>query len=84
MDLYDYYYGLKKVGKLDTKQLADKLGISRCHLSGLINGRLPPSFKLAIKIERVTDGEVSMMEMFRYAIKNFDKLAKQYRIEREK
>lgn len=39
--------------------MADKLGITITHLRMLLNGKASPSKKLAIKIEKVTNGEVS-------------------------
>jgi len=43
--------------------IADKLGISSCHLSLIMNGNTAPSKNLAIRIEHLTRGIVTKEEV---------------------
>jgi len=79
MDLYDYFHKRKKEEAgfcLDT--FADMLGVSKCHLSIIINGRGAPSIILAFRIEEATQGEVTFMEMIKWVRKNKDRIMKKY------
>jgi transcriptional regulator with XRE-family HTH domain len=61
MNLKEYLY-LKKV---TIKDLSELLDYSRPHLSGVVNGKLKPSRKLARAIQKYTNGEVTMEEIFK-------------------
>lgn len=78
MDLYDYYFKLKKEGEVDVGKMAELFGCGRCHLSQLIHGRIPPSFTLANRIEKATNGKVTMLEMMAFAKKKLKDMPKQY------
>lgn len=53
MDLRTYLFQ----NRIKKGLFAEQLGISKAHLSRLVNGRMP-SLTLAIKIEEFTDGAV--------------------------
>jgi len=44
-------------------QFCRDLGISRAHLYRILNGENSPGPKLAEKIEKATDGQVTVMEL---------------------
>lgn len=58
MQLQDYLvqFGIKQ------QALAEKLGISRSHISELANGQALPSLKLARDIELQTEGHVALQD----------------------
>jgi len=45
------------------KNFATKLNISQPYLCGLKSGRCRPSYELAMKIEKITNGQVTAWEM---------------------
>jgi len=49
--------------KLRYKRLAELLGVTPSHVTQLINGKRRPSPELALKIEEVTQGAVTRMEL---------------------
>lgn len=61
MDLKDYLY-LKRMTINDFSEL---IGYSRNHISGIINGRLKPTKKLAMYIELKTNGEVKAEDLLK-------------------
>lgn len=65
MDLYDYFYKLKKETGLEMREFAAILGISNSYLSTLVNKRSYPGFKMAKKIEKGTNGEVTMLDFMK-------------------
>jgi transcriptional regulator with XRE-family HTH domain len=73
MDLYDYFYKCKKECGLEMQDFAKDIGVSASFLSLLINGRTPPSFTLALKIQDITKGKVTLLELMDYAQKNMKK-----------
>jgi transcriptional regulator with XRE-family HTH domain len=73
MDIYDFYYlEIKKKG-LTMHYLAEKIGCNRSYLNLLIQGKAKPSFILAKKIEEVTAGKVTVIEVFQYYCDMCDK-----------
>jgi len=59
MKLFDW---MEKKSHPDT-WLADKLGISRAAVHGYRHGKSTPSLENAIKIVRITEGEVDYIDM---------------------
>ncbi len=84
MDIYDYFYKRKKETGFELRDFAKMIDITATHLSLLINGRTPPSFKLAQKIEDITDGEVTLVEMFSFAQQKLSKKPKKAYVSRKK
>lgn len=64
MNLRDY---LKKKG-LKQYFIASQLGISRAHFHRLLNGTGMPSLEIAVKIELLTNGEVTPKELYLEAV----------------
>ncbi len=50
---------------LSVLEFSHTLDHSRAHISGVVNGRLKPSRKLARRIEKETNGEVTMEELLK-------------------
>lgn len=48
---------------LSTKQAAQQLGLSRVHLHSIVTGRITAGKKLAIKIQRWSNGNVKYSEI---------------------
>jgi len=67
MDIYDYFYAVRKETGIEHREMAARFDISGSHLSTLMTGRRAPSFALAQHIEKITEGKVTMMEMMQYA-----------------
>ena len=63
MDLYDYFYKMKKEKGLEVRDLAKMLGVNASYMSCLLNARRYPGFSLAEKIEKVTNGEVKALDL---------------------
>lgn len=73
MDLYDYFYKCKKENGIEMQDLAKQFGVSASFLSMLINGRTPPSFSLGCKIQELTKGKVTLVELMDYAQRHVKK-----------
>ena len=58
MKLHDYL----KINNIKLTDFAKKLGVTMPHLSGVTNGRIVCSQKLATKIQSKSDGAVSIEE----------------------
>ena len=76
MDLYDYYYQMKKTHRITQKELAQALGISPIYLSNLLFKRTMPSFQLALKIEEYTEKKVNAWEFMNSIHENINKKEK--------
>jgi len=63
MDLYDYFYKIKKETGAEVRDFAKMLGINQSYMSCLLNARRYPGFALAEKIEKVTNGEVKAIDL---------------------
>jgi transcriptional regulator with XRE-family HTH domain len=61
MDLRTYLFQKR----LSVTDFSDKLGCSRIHLSGVVNGKRIPSLLLAKSIEKFTNGEVTVEELLK-------------------
>lgn len=61
MDLKDYLY----LKRMTINHFSDLIGYSRNHISGVINGRIKPTKKLAQYIEKMTEGEVKAEELLK-------------------
>jgi plasmid maintenance system antidote protein VapI len=61
MKLKDYLY----FNELTIVDFSIMLGYSRGHISNIVNGRTIPTFKLALVIERMTNGQVKAEELIR-------------------
>jgi len=61
MNLKDYLY----IKRMNINQFSEFIGYSRNHISGIINGRLKPTRKLAQYIEKMTNGEVKAEELLK-------------------
>lgn len=59
MKLREYLF----VNRISVKEFSKSVDYSRTHLSGVVNGKLKPSKKLARAIEKATQGEVSIEEL---------------------
>ena len=59
MELREYLFRHRKT----QKEMAEKLGVSVNHFSLIVRGERKPSVTLAIKIEEVTEGEVTKEEL---------------------
>jgi transcriptional regulator with XRE-family HTH domain len=84
MDLYTYFYELKKEQGIDQSELAKEFGISGPHLSLVMNGKMPPSFCLAQRIEDYTQGKVTLLEIMAFCQKRMRPKEKGPRKERKK
>ena len=60
MDLKNYL----KIHSLPQEKFASLLGISQPHLSNILKGRKSPSIQLAKRINDVTNGKVSLDDLF--------------------
>lgn len=65
MDLYDYFFKLKKETGIEMQEFAKQLEISTSHASCLVHKKRFASFLLAQKIEKKTNGKVSMVEIMK-------------------
>jgi len=61
MDLRTYLFSERKT----IKAMADSVGCSMIHLAEVKNGRRKPSKSLAMLIERVTKGQVTVKELMK-------------------
>ena len=61
MDLKDYLY----LKRMTINEFSEWIGYSRTHISGIINGRLKPTKKLAQYIEKMTEGEVKAGDLMK-------------------
>lgn len=61
MNLKDYLY----IKRLSITEFSKQTGYSRNHISGIINGRLKPTKKLAQYIQLLTDGEVKAEDLMK-------------------
>jgi DNA-binding transcriptional regulator YdaS (Cro superfamily) len=52
------------INKIKNIELARRLQVHFSYVSLLVNGFRRPSYDVALKIERLTDGEVSLREAF--------------------
>jgi transcriptional regulator with XRE-family HTH domain len=72
--LDEYLWALKKKNRhFKDKDFADKIGISPGYLSFLKIGIRIPSLKLALKIEKASNGELSAVELIKKALKEKEK-----------
>ena len=69
MDLHMYYYKKKLEEGVTLPKLAETFGMSGAQLSLVMNGRRAPSFHTAQRIEMLTGGEVTLMEMMAFCNK---------------
>lgn len=69
MDLYDYFYKLKKETDVSMEAFAKLFDVSGSYMSLLVNSRKHPSFSMAQKIEKVTNGKVKAMELLKNRLK---------------
>jgi transcriptional regulator with XRE-family HTH domain len=65
MDLYDYFYKLKKETDITMEQFATMFDVSAAYISLLVNARRHPSFAMAQNIERKTNGKVKAIELLK-------------------
>jgi transcriptional regulator with XRE-family HTH domain len=65
MDLYDYFFNLKKQTGIEMRDFAKMFNLSCSHMSCLIHAKRFPSFKLANEIEKITNGKVTMIELMK-------------------
>ena len=63
MDLYDYFYKTRKETGIEMRDFAKLFGVSSAYISTLIFFRRYPSFMMAQRIEKVTNGAVTTMEL---------------------
>jgi DNA-binding transcriptional regulator YdaS (Cro superfamily) len=63
MDLYDYFFKLKKETGIEVKEFADQCGLCHSYMSSLIHARRHVSFPTAMRIEKVTNGKVTAVEL---------------------
>jgi len=56
------------------REFAYSLGIHWQHLNGVVNGSRHPSVKLAFKIEKLTNGEVSALELLKRKEESWEEL----------
>ncbi len=61
MNIKDYLY----IKNMSITEFSDLIGYSRNHISGVINGRMKPTKKMAKYIEKMTDGEVKAEELMK-------------------
>jgi DNA-binding transcriptional regulator YdaS (Cro superfamily) len=59
MKLKDYLFE----NNIDTKDFAKTVGTNKCYLSSCINRKRPFGRGLASRIEKATDGQVTMKEL---------------------
>jgi len=65
MDLYTYYYKMKREKGTTMGELSEYFVINRTTLSLLIHNRAAPSYAMCKKIERLTNGQVKAWEMIK-------------------
>lgn len=51
--------------RLTIKEFCEKIGYSRNQISGIANGKLKPSLRLAKVIEEATDGQVTVKDLMK-------------------
>jgi transcriptional regulator with XRE-family HTH domain len=51
--------------RMTIKEFCELIGYSRNQISGIINGKLKPSIRLAKTIEQATNGEVKAEELLK-------------------
>ena len=61
MNLREYLF----INRLSVKEFSEKVDYSRTHISGIMHGKLKPSPKLARRIEKETNGEVTIEELMK-------------------
>jgi len=59
---------------ISQRQFAVDLGVHWQHLNGVVNGSRHPSVKLAFKIEKLTNGEVSALELLKRKEESWEEL----------
>lgn len=65
MDLYDYFYKLKKETGIELQEFAKLCGMSKSYMSCLINFKKHCSFPTAMRIEGVTKGKVTAIDLMK-------------------
>ena len=65
MDLYDYFYKLKKETDISMEGFAKMFDVTGSYMSLLVNARRHPSFTMAQKIEKITNGKVKAIELLK-------------------
>jgi len=84
MDLFDYLHEKRKENrKFKPKNLSDALGISSTYLNLILNGMRKPSIELGIKIEELTEGKVTYLDMTKHYLDNFKKEKKKIELEKQ-
>jgi DNA-binding transcriptional regulator YdaS (Cro superfamily) len=63
MDLYDYFYKLRKETGIEVKEFAEICGVCASYMSSLIHARRHVSFPTALRIEKATNGKVTAVEL---------------------
>lgn len=66
MDLYEFFYKYKKSNNCTMNDFALELGVTRSHLTKVMKGHNPPSTKLALRAEEITNGKVKPWEMLKF------------------
>jgi transcriptional regulator with XRE-family HTH domain len=61
MNLREYLF----VKRMTIQEFSEIVDYSRVHISGIVNGKLRPSRKLAKRIEKETNGEVTIQELLK-------------------
>lgn len=65
MDLYDYFYKLKKETGIELQEFARQCGVHKSYMSCMINAKKHPSMFTAQRIEKVTNGKVTALELMK-------------------
>lgn len=66
MDLEEYlFYRKRKDSSFQEQHFAKQLGITQHQLWKIKTGKIPPSSKMILLIQKHTNGEVDVMEMIR-------------------
>jgi hypothetical protein len=69
MNLREYLF----IKRMTIQEFSEIVDYSRVHISGIINGKLKPSRKLAKRIEKETNGEVTAKELVQNISQKEDK-----------
>ena len=52
-----------RFNRIKNRELAEKLGVSQAFVNLMLHGKRKPSLDLAKKIEKITEGRVSVFEL---------------------
>jgi transcriptional regulator with XRE-family HTH domain len=61
MNLREYLF----IKRMSIQEFSEIVDYSRVHISGIVNGKFRPSRKLAKRIEKETNGEVTINELLK-------------------